>query len=57
MEIKGKSVLTQCVHGFESNNNKNGGVLTPIYTSTAYNYLEADPLNYPRYFNTINQLL
>ena len=49
-----KSIFTQCVHGLESEPEK-GGVLTPIYTSTAYNYLEADPLNYPRYYNTINQ--
>ncbi|MEQ8927887.1 MAG: PLP-dependent aspartate aminotransferase family protein [Fulvivirga sp.] len=49
------NILTKCVHGEESNVERNGGVLTPIYTSTAYNYLDSGPLNYPRYFNTINQ--
>ena len=54
MEIEKQSKLTLCVHGIEEAR-QDGGVLTPIYTSTAYNYLDADPLNYPRYSNTINQ--
>ncbi|MCD4722537.1 MAG: PLP-dependent aspartate aminotransferase family protein [Desulfobacula sp.] len=34
---------------------KTGGVNTPIYTSSAYNYLSKDETFYPRYFNTPNQ--
>lgn len=49
-----KDINTLCVHGGNENNDSDG-VLTPIHTSTAYNYLDADPLNYPRYSNTVNQ--
>jgi cystathionine beta-lyase/cystathionine gamma-synthase len=30
-------------------------VNTPIYTSSAYNYIEKEDTFYPRYFNTPNQ--
>lgn len=53
MQMK-RDINTNCVHG-ESKHTEDAGVLTPIYTSTAYNYLDADPLNYPRYSNTTNQ--
>ena len=52
--MKKSNLSTQCVHG-EAIESQKGGVVTPIYTSTAYNYLNADPLSYPRYANTINQ--
>jgi cystathionine beta-lyase len=32
------------------------GINTPIYTSSAYEYLDSDARTYPRYFNTPNQL-
>jgi len=32
------------------------GINTPIYTSSAYEYLDSDARSYPRYFNTPNQL-
>jgi cystathionine beta-lyase/cystathionine gamma-synthase len=32
-----------------------GGVNTPIFTSSAYDYVDKDDTPYPRYFNTINQ--
>ncbi len=46
---------TQCVHSGAYFDEKSGGVNTPIFTSTAYNYSEEGGIPYPRYFNTINQ--
>ncbi len=46
---------TQCVHSGTYFDEKSGGVNTPIFTSTAYNYEEGNAISYPRYFNTINQ--
>lgn len=45
---------TVCVHGGEREN-QFGSVNTPIYTSTAFNYLDTEERLYPRYFNTPNQ--
>ncbi len=53
MEIEKLNTATKCVHGLSENVSQ--GVNTPIHTSTAYDYLSDDPLNYPRYFNTVNQ--
>ncbi len=56
MEIKKKwREQTQCVHSGGIVDDRTGGAITPIYTSTAYDYLGEGPLNYPRYFNTPNQ--
>lgn len=46
---------TQCVHSGTYFDEKSGGVNTPIFTSTAYNYSDEGAIPYPRYFNTINQ--
>ncbi len=46
---------TQCVHGGALRDTVYGGVNSPIYTSTAFNYLDRDHALYPRYFNTPNQ--
>jgi len=32
-----------------------GGINTPIFTSSAFKYLDRDDVSYPRYFNTPNQ--
>lgn len=46
---------TQCVHSGSYFEETTGGINTPIFTSSAYDYLNrADP-PYPRYFNTVNQ--
>ena len=46
---------TQCVHSGAIRDTMSGGVNSPIFTSTAFNYLDRDQLSYPRYFNTPNQ--
>ncbi len=45
---------TTCVHAGNRGEIHNG-VNTPIYTSTAYGYLDTDERLYPRYFNIPNQ--
>ncbi len=46
---------TQCVHSGAIKDATYGGVNSPIYTSTAFNYLDRTHAAYPRYFNTPNQ--
>jgi cystathionine beta-lyase/cystathionine gamma-synthase len=46
---------TQCVHSGAIKDTIYGGVNSPIFTSTAFNYLDRDHALYPRYFNTPNQ--
>lgn len=46
---------TQCVHSGAIKDTVYGGVNSPIFTSTAFNYLDRDHALYPRYFNTPNQ--
>ncbi|MBL0714946.1 MAG: aminotransferase class I/II-fold pyridoxal phosphate-dependent enzyme [Desulfosarcina sp.] len=46
---------TQCVHSGSYIEKTTGGINTPIFTSSAYNYLNRDETPYPRYFNTVNQ--
>lgn len=53
MEYQAQS--TQCVHSGNAADAATGGVNTPIYTSTAYAYLNQPQSLYPRYFNTPNQ--
>ncbi|MDH5398669.1 MAG: aminotransferase class I/II-fold pyridoxal phosphate-dependent enzyme [Cyclobacteriaceae bacterium] len=45
---------TQCVHTGGIEDSAIGGVVSPIYPSTAYNYVDADKYMYPRYFNIPN---
>ena len=46
---------TQCVHAGTIADDRMGGINSPIYTSSAFNYLDRDETLYPRYFNTPNQ--
>ena len=46
---------TQCVHSGNMDDALYGGVNSPVYTSTAFGYLDRSPVSYPRYFNTPNQ--
>lgn len=46
---------TQCVHSGTYIDSLTRGVNTPIFTSSAYDYLDRDNCPYPRYFNTPNQ--
>jgi cystathionine beta-lyase/cystathionine gamma-synthase len=46
---------TQCVHSGSYRDNCTRGVNTPIFTSSAFDYLDRDDTPYPRYFNTPNQ--
>lgn len=46
---------TQCVHAGTEANDPAQGVNTPIYTSSAFGYLDTEENQYPRYYNTPNQ--
>ncbi len=46
---------TQCVHSGAINDPLTGGVNSPIFTSSAFGYLDRESVSYPRYFNTPNQ--
>ena len=46
---------TQCVHSGAIKDTEYGGVNSPIYPSTAFNYLDHEQVLYPRAFNTPNQ--
>jgi len=46
---------TQCIHSGTYKDLTTGGVNTPIYTSSSFEYLDATNNVYPRYFNTPNQ--
>lgn len=46
---------TRCVHSGAYLETVTGGVNTPIFTSSAYQYLDRPDPMYPRYFNTPNQ--
>jgi cystathionine beta-lyase len=53
-----KKILTgtKCVHSGTQIDEAQGGVNTPIHTSTAFKYLEEYEMKYPRMANTTNQL-
>ena len=46
---------TDCVHAGKIFDTSTKGMVTPIYPSTAFDYIDTDILAYPRYFNTPNQ--
>ena len=50
-----KEKSTRCVHAGTIKDAATKGVNTPIYTSTAYAYLDQPQQFYPRYFNVPNQ--
>jgi cystathionine beta-lyase len=46
---------TRCVHAGAENHDARHGVNTPVYTSSAFGYLDTEENQYPRYYNTPNQ--
>jgi len=46
---------TQCVHSGTFPDPRTGGINTPIFTSSSFEYLDTPENVYPRYFNTPNQ--
>ena len=46
---------TKCVHAGTYHDPKTGGVNTPIFTSSSFEYVDRENVHYPRYFNTPNQ--
>jgi cystathionine beta-lyase/cystathionine gamma-synthase len=46
---------TQCVHVGTINDSIAGGVNSPLFPSSAFEYLDRGDVPYPRYFNTPNQ--
>ncbi len=46
---------TQCVHSGIDSSLTGGGVNTPVFTSSAFEYMDSEEVVYPRYFNTPNQ--
>ncbi len=46
---------TQCIHSGGYRDIITRGLNTPIFTSSAYEYLDREDCPYPRYFNTPNQ--
>ncbi len=53
MSTKGKHTI--CIHEGEIKDTQFGGAVSPIYMASSYSYIDADPMRYPRYFNTPNQ--
>ena len=53
---KKKGFNTRCIHHGELLDKKYKGVVSAIYLSTAYDYIDVEHNKYPRYFNTPNQL-
>lgn len=51
--MPGKETL--CVHAGAISDTVYGGVNSPIYTSSAFGYLDQGHVPYPRYYNTPNQ--
>ncbi|MEM6523267.1 MAG: PLP-dependent aspartate aminotransferase family protein [Bacteroidota bacterium] len=50
-----KNKNTQAVHSGALADRQHLGTVSPIYPSTAYEYVDVDIYAYPRYFNTPNQ--
>ena len=46
---------TKCVHSGGGTDTVTGGLNTPIFPSSAHEYLDMEEAAYPRYFNTVNQ--
>lgn len=49
------NIETQCVHQGNLPDSSSGGITSPIFVSSAYDYTEQAEVLYPRYFNTPNQ--
>lgn len=48
---------TQAVHAGKRPSVNHGGVVTPVFTSSAIAYMDDSEVRYPRYLNTINSLV
>ena len=46
---------TQCIHSGGLKDQVVRGINSPVYTSSAFEYLDREDIPYPRYFNTPNQ--
>jgi cystathionine beta-lyase/cystathionine gamma-synthase len=55
MEKKNQAKTTLCIHAGAQHNDIGQGVVTPVYPSAAYGYLDTVENIYPRYYNTFNQ--
>ena len=49
-------VGTKCVHSGDLIDDRFKGATSPIFPSTAYDFIDVEDDKYPRYFNTPNQL-
>ena len=49
-------VGTKCVHSGDLIDDRYKGATSPIFPSTAYDFIDVEDDKYPRYFNTPNQL-
>lgn len=52
---KKNGVSTKCVHSGELIDDRFKGATSPIFPSTAYDFIDVEDDKYPRYFNTPNQ--
>ena len=48
---------TLAVHAGKQASLNHGGIITPVFPATAISYLDDSEVRYPRYFNTINNLV
>ena len=46
---------TKCIHSGTIEDRMTGGVNSPVFPSSAFDYLDKSEVPYPRYFNTANQ--
>ena len=53
---KNKGVDTKCVHSGDLIDDRFKGATSPLFPSTAYDFIDVNEDKYPRYFNTPNQL-
>ena len=54
--MKKKGIKTRSIHDGELKDKTYNGAISPLYLGTVYDYLGEEPMKYPRYFNTPNQL-
>ena len=52
---KKNGVSTKCVHSGELIDDRFKGATSPLFPSTAYDFVDVEEDKYPRYFNTPNQ--
>ena len=55
MDKKNLGENTICTHIGEIEDKQFKGAVSPMYLSTAYEFMDVDVKRYPRYFNTPNQ--